>query len=384
MSFRKRNSVLRAPRLANSAPEDKAIIAAGVRPSPHDGRLTTSTGTITLDQILAGHAGLPLGSSLLIQESGTTDFAGTLLRYFAAEGLVQGHHVHVLGAGDEWRRDLPGLASHGKPSATQFTSSSPSPSPEKMRIAWRYGALGNVPKPAKGAAVVPVTSDNGKPFCHDFDMAKRLESGDIAGQLLSHPPSSAPSRSAPSALGAFIADTALRLKESSPSSIHRIIVPSILSPTLYSPTACQPTEVIQFFHSLRGLLRQFPTQVTALVTLPVSLYPRSTGLTRWMELLSDGVLELIPFQHHSQMGSGGALEGDKSQGLLRVHCLPVFHEKGGGLEGGSMREDMSFKLSASSGLVIVPFSLPPVGGDDGANNSSKPSEDAPPAHLLDF
>lgn len=100
-----------------------------------------------------------------------------------------------------------------------------------------------------------------------------------------------------------------------------------------------------------------------MVTLPVSLFPRSTGLTRWMELLLDGVLELIPLQHQSQM----ALElgkGDKSQGLLRAHSLPIFHEKGGGLEGSWSREDLSFKLSASSGLVITPYSLPPVGEEE--------------------
>jgi elongator complex protein 4 len=90
-----------------------------------------------LDQYLAGHAGFPIGTSLLIEEHGTTDFAGVLLKYYAAEGLVQGHHVHVLGLGEGWRAELPGLA---KEKASSRTTASV-PSADKMKIAWRYETL---------------------------------------------------------------------------------------------------------------------------------------------------------------------------------------------------------------------------------------------------
>lgn len=122
----------------------------GTRPSPHDGRTTTSTGTQSLDQLLAGHAGLPMGTSLLLEETGTTDFGGVLLRYYAAEGLVQGHHVHVLGYDDSWRRELPGLGSAGKDKTSKTESSADS----KMKIAWRYETLGNRPAPTRGKRVV--------------------------------------------------------------------------------------------------------------------------------------------------------------------------------------------------------------------------------------
>lgn len=79
-----------------------------------------------------------------------------------------------------------------------------------------------------------------------------------------------------------------------------------------------------------------------------------------MELLSDGVIEMMPLQHQSQPNT----DKNKAQGMLRVHSLPIFHEKGGGLEGGWPRQDTSFKLSTSSGIVITPYSLPPVGHDD--------------------
>lgn len=112
----------------------------GVRPSPLDGRATTSTGTQSLDDLLAGHAGLVLGNSVLLEESGTTDYAGILLRYFAAEGVLQGHKIHVVGVGEQWRTDLPGPADSGRNHASE--GSSKTVEQEKMKIAWRYEGLG--------------------------------------------------------------------------------------------------------------------------------------------------------------------------------------------------------------------------------------------------
>ncbi|KAM4055662.1 PAXNEB protein domain-containing protein [Hirsutella rhossiliensis] len=87
MSFRKKNAVIRAPGALPAVQKQGKAVSLGTRPSPLDGRPTTSTGTASLDQLLAGHCGIPLGTALLIEETGTTDFGGTLLRYFAAEGL---------------------------------------------------------------------------------------------------------------------------------------------------------------------------------------------------------------------------------------------------------------------------------------------------------
>lgn len=139
MSFRKRNVGLSDTRRGPDviAPKSKEKISLpGVRPSAIDGRPTTSTGSATLDGLFAGHAGLPLNASVLIEESGTTDYAGTLLRFYAAEGLLQGHHVHVLGLPEQWGRELPGMVGESeKPEKKNDTS-------ERMKIAWRYERLG--------------------------------------------------------------------------------------------------------------------------------------------------------------------------------------------------------------------------------------------------
>jgi elongator complex protein 4 len=139
MSFRKRNIGLSSgsPRQLDARQRPITTIVPGVRPSPLDGRPTTSTGTAALDGLLAGHAGLALGTSLLVEENGATDYAGALLKFYAAEGLVQGHHVHVIGLPEQWGRNLPGLAG-----STEGTDSSKTQ--DKMKIAWRYEKLGQI------------------------------------------------------------------------------------------------------------------------------------------------------------------------------------------------------------------------------------------------
>lgn len=140
MAFRKRNVVLSRPDKDISSPASGPATSAvtqsqsGVRPSSIDGRPVTSTGTPSFDSLLAGHSGLPLGNSVFIEESGTTDYAGALLRFYASEGVLQGHVVHVVGVGEAWGRELPGLAV-GKDEREDKKA-------EKMKIAWRYESLG--------------------------------------------------------------------------------------------------------------------------------------------------------------------------------------------------------------------------------------------------
>ena len=151
MSFRKRNIGVSN----TSGDSDKTDVTpiselpSGVRPSYQDSRPTTSTGSASLDDILGGHAGLPLGSSLLVEETGTTDFASALLRYYAAEGVVQNHHVHLVGVPEQWARDLPGVVDDDDQGRSQLTSSRES-SKERMRIAWRYERLGDFGTGSRG------------------------------------------------------------------------------------------------------------------------------------------------------------------------------------------------------------------------------------------
>ena len=140
MAFRKRNVAI------NRTPNDPALedsvndSAPGVRSSSLTSHPVTSTGTASLDTLLGGHGGLLLGSSLLIGESGTTDFAGALLRYYASEGVCHGHVLHIVGVGDAWVRELPGVIDEKSGNPKETTTAGE----KKMMIAWRYETLGQV------------------------------------------------------------------------------------------------------------------------------------------------------------------------------------------------------------------------------------------------
>ena len=94
-------------------------------------------------------------------------------------------------------------------------------------------------------------------------------------------------------------------------------------------------------------------------------FARTTALVAWMEILCDGVLELTPFPRDtdalSTSGAATASE-ERPQGMLKIHRLPVFHEKGGGRGGDALGDDLAFTVSRRK-FVIAKFRLPPVEGD---------------------
>lgn len=145
MAFRKRNiPVNRPPQENESQNERTAESTPGVRPSFLTSQPATSTGSRSLDSLLGGHGGLPLGCSLLVEESGTTDFAGAVAKYFAAEGVVQGHVVHVVGMGREWEGGLPGVVEGRRNEGGEGREKGPESGDGegRMKIAWRYEGLG--------------------------------------------------------------------------------------------------------------------------------------------------------------------------------------------------------------------------------------------------
>nr|POE72087.1 elongator complex protein 4 [Quercus suber] len=367
MSFRKRTTTLGPGKVTIDESAPRSL--PGIRPSPLSSHPTTSTGTATLDGLLGGHSGLILGSILLIEESGTTDFAGVLLRFYAAEGLCQGHVIHTIGVGNEWTRELPDIAEEKSSRSAAMKSAD---ADEKMRIAWRYERLG--PAGERGLALPDrsLPSRAGSmaqepPFCHTFDLTKRLPIPPDA--KIHHIPIS-PSASNPF-LSVINALTSI-LISSSPNSVHRVVIPTILSPALWPPPACLPQNFLSFLHSLRFLLRKYSDRLTILTTLPLELYTRSSGLVRFAETLSDGVLELTPFPHlmdsshpHNQYSSQD--RDEHPQGMLKVHKIPLSTERGegGAGAGNSLGEDLAFTVSRRK-FVIKPFALPPMEGDEEA------------------
>ncbi|KAL4821393.1 Elongator complex protein 4 [Aspergillus spinulosporus] len=392
MSFRKRNIGLSAgadrtpasnlqsqPQWAVSLPPT----TPGVRPSPDDGRPTTSTGSPSLDNLLAGHGGLPIGKTLLLEENGTTDFAGALLRYYAAEGVVQDQKVHVIGMPEQWGRTLPGLIGP----AEAADDKSDKRKGERMKIAWRYERLGEFGVGVAGTRASPgdqslssVDDGAAKPaFCHAFDLTKRLTHPSISNiTYIPIMPTKEP------LLVSILKKLQTVIASSPPHTVHRIVIPSFLNPTLYPPEVSEPENVLPFLHSLRALACSPTYRITLMMTIPLSLFPRSSGLVRWMEILSDGVIELCPFPHSSDaLSTSGAATSHEEppQGMLKTHRLPVLHERGGGSDQ-NIGQDWAFTLSRRK-FEIKPFSLPPAEGDQEAQNQGQ-ADKMPKKEDLEF
>jgi len=229
-------------------------------------------------------------------------------------------------------------------------------------------------------------------FCHDFDLGKRLVLPNSS--LINYPPQAPNTSSSFESMGkvrspflSFVESVTSQLSMSPKSTIHRIVVPSLLSPAIHPHSASAPEYVLQFLHSLRALLRKHSTQLTAFITLPLTLHPRETGLTRWAEILSDGVIELAPFQTHVSSPPAATtgsvtVQEEALQGMLKVHRLPILHEKGGGgSESSGFGDDLAFTLNRRKGLVIKPFSLPPVDGDIDAQHAGIKGDDGSVSRL---
>lgn len=217
-------------------------------------------------------------------------------------------------------------------------------------------------------------------FCHAFDLTKRLAHPSITNMTFIPFVSMKDSP-----FSGILNRLQTAIASSAANTIHRIVIPSLLNPTLYPPESCRPEYVLQFLHSLKALLNAYPTRVTAMVTLPLCLYPRSSGLVRWIELLSDGVIELCPFPHSADnLNTSGAATSQEEppQGMLKTHRLPVLHERGGGSDQ-NVGQDWAFILSRRR-FEIKPFSLPPAEGDTEAQETTAASSGMPKKSDLEF
>lgn len=379
---------------------------------------TISTGSPDLDHLL-GHNGIPLGSILVIEELGNTDFASILLRSAASQSVMHtrmGNKQHLtntqggygsetndsffsskviaVGVDESWGVELPGeyrdkkqakkekiekeqkritvqnLAQVQSPSSSGSHSSEVSHNPNienvgsnesggNMKIAWRYGrqALGSDSKGGSDSNIITESKPN---YVSTFDFTTRLVPGPspkeidyIGGPLYFMSPLMTSSSSYLDAVFKKIRDTIIKTLQTEGShTIIRVLIPSILHPATYPPESATPQEAIKFFHSLLHLARkEFPQNVIVMLSLSSELFPRETYLTRWLEILSDGVVHIDPFPERLDITQGPEIQSgndaesssddnttkssqDSSknkpyQGLIHVYKLPILSERGG-------------------------------------------------------
>lgn len=338
------SSMLRRGPIAKQAstPEASILDNVAVRPSLITSQPTVSTGSADLDKILL-HQGLPLGHSLLVEESGTTDFASVLLRAFASQGVMHNRiapnqlnsHVIVLGLSPLWSNDLPGLykgsskeqkkakiaENESKVSVSNIAhGSNISRNELKMKIAWRYGLNKKDDDKESEAGGAYEYYNN------QFDITQKLQPGPNP-QDISYVPLS---NSVGSIIGQLTGVIKSQIKNNS-SKVIRLVIPGFLNPSIYPPSYTASTFVFPLAHSLRSLLRQFENNLVLISSLPLDLYPRDSSLTAILEILFDSVIHLQPFNQEMSQLIEKAYKSEPSkiqQGLVNIIKLPVLSERG--------------------------------------------------------
>jgi elongator complex protein 4 len=282
-----------------------------------------STGTSTLDSLLSPLPGLPVSSVLLVEELGTGNYSGVVLRQYVAEGVVQGNMLWIGAVGEIWWRGVPAVGdaqSTMKKSPTRETE-------EKMKIAWRYGV--DEPKTSNSRSNAHIAE-----FCHSFDISQQLPYPGRSQVIFSPPPSTRnPYQPMLTSLLSFL-ETVPKLTP------VRLILPDFLNPLIYGPECTQPSAVLRFLHTLQALVR---TRVycTAMISLSTSFYPRDQALTCWIEHLCSHIVHLCPLPRSSNDSAKGP------QGLVKVH------------KGGLRLKEMAYRVGRR-GMVLEEWSLPPL------------------------
>lgn len=320
---------------------NKILKNPAVRPSLITSQPTVSTGGSDLDKLLL-HQGLPTGNSLLIQESGTTDFSAVLLRSFASQGVIQNRvvkdqlncHVIAVGVSLQWANDLPGLykgstkeqkkakimAHESKVSVSNLTNSGASAARnEDLKIAWRYGLN-------KKNQAQENESGSYEHYNNQFDITQKLVPGP-SSQDISFVPVSTNFAQIIQQISMIIE----RQLKQSPSKIIRITLPGLLNPSIYSPICSMPSFITPFIHSLRSILRKYDNNVVLLASIPLDLYPRDSSVTCTLESLFDSVIHLQPFNQEMMQLIEKAYKNEPAkiqQGLINIIKLPVLSERG--------------------------------------------------------
>ena len=305
-------------------------------------------------------SGLPLSSSLLIEEHGTGNYAGVLLRQYVAEGVVQGHRIWIGGVGETWWRGIPGLSRRVEQRGE--TDSVTREVEEKMKIAWRYG-VGDAVKQqlqrgdtTRGGTITEDGTMGTAGFCHIFDIQEQMTLPPKNQVHFSPLPSSTttPHPSNPDQSDPFsplLLSLRAFLTHTPATQPTRLVLPDFLNPLLYNPTSSQPQHVLRFVHSVTAMLVQQP-YCTMLVSLSTSFYAREGGLTGWLEHLCSHVVQLCPLQQNPaeqgrSQNTPAAVAGKQPQGLVKVW------------KGGLRGREMAYRVGRR-GMVLEEWSLPPL------------------------
>jgi elongator complex protein 4 len=329
-----------------------------------------STGTKDIDTVLV-HGGLPTNCSLLVEEDGSTDFSGVLVKNYVSEGIIQNrragkivNHCIIIGMDSSYGTELYDVyaggrkerkkklvqAQEGKISVSNINASN------ELKIAWRYGKDAKLNKDREESNNRSEEDSKYPEYCHQFDITTTIRPSPGATEISYVSLDSGYDyvlREVKS-----IVDRELQ-KGKNEEKMIRIAIPYMLNPMVYG---CEEMidldEVTRFVFQLRKIVASYNGKITMMASMSSELYEDSNGLLDNLEaLLFDAVLRLVPFPHELNVLMEKVYKTQREkikQGYLDVLKVPVL--SGMGFMEKRMKE-FAFKNSKSN-FHVEPWSIP--------------------------
>lgn len=371
--------------------EDESVLSdhPGIRPSHLSGTFVTSTGSEDVDKVLT-HMGLPLGSSLLIEEQGTTEFSSILAKLFAAQGIVYNRlagtnkdsgsnssntHIIVLSLNQAFAKELPGIykgskrdikkskisEEQSKLSIQNLNEKKTTPSRYKdFKIAWKYKLADEEKEKlnAKKTTNTNAMNDEYKDYNHQFD---------ITARMLPAPTNSEMSFIAPNLPISTILTQIEQIIKRNQDKLIRIILPSFLHPAMYQPDFFSLSKSVALIHGLRSIVKTHNDRCVLMATVSTDIV--SKLLRVQLENLFDAILDLEPFPQDMLQFLERIYKSQPNKvqhGLLHVMKLPIFSERG---EMQVKKSEWAFR-NGRKRFEVEEWSIPV---DDVESSNSKPA-----------
>lgn len=326
-----------------------------------------STGTKDIDTILI-HGGLPVNCSLLIEEDGSTDFSGVLLKRYVSQAIVQNrktnkvvNHCIVVGMENTFGNELPDIYAgnskerkkklvqeqEGKLSVSNINAGN------ELKIAWRY-KKDPLSKSDDGSISSSSINDESKypEYNHQFDITTKIT------------PSPGPTEISYVRVdnGYDFALTEIKniikreLKD--PNKMIRLAIPYILNPMVYGcDELVEFNSVIRFIYGLRKIININIGKITLMASISSELFEETSILSTIESSLFDGVIRLVPFPHELNVLMEKVYKTQREkikQGYVDVYRIPILSNMG--LMEKRLKE-YSFKNSKSK-FHIEQWSIP--------------------------
>lgn len=300
-----------------------------------------SSGTSDFDKVLQ-HNGIPLGSLMLLEEDGTTDFTSRLIKVFLSEGVIQNRleelnkkhltHSIVIGMQPQWSAELPGLYlgsskdrkkqlvkdQEGKLSVSNVVNSNQN----DMKIAWRYG-LQKKTDNNNNTTTTNNDNDNYPYFNHQFDITTNIRPAAGPTDITNIPIEMGYER--------ILVETE-KIVSKFKDQVIRISIPYFLNPMVYLDKGLtNQSNVIKFIYGLKRIVRKYKNRVVLMMSVNAKLYTRDTKLIRLLESLCDGVVQLRPFPHELNELLDRTFKREPTkihQGYLNIYKVPILSEMG--------------------------------------------------------